>query len=240
MLVDRVKVDTEPFTLTYHLEPEAKWSDGVPDHSDDLLFTLETLRNPANTVSSRAGYIQIVQAVKVDDKTARFVFDRPFPAWKSLFPQVLPKHALEGEDFNTVWNARILDPAHRWPIGSGPFLITEWLHGTSLGALAQLRLVGLAAPPLDAASFASSRAPAAQVQALLAGELSAIHPSPDASLAPLQGAPGIAFASSPGLLMEHLDLNTGSAAMPLLRETWFREAVAYALDRNTAPNAGGR
>ena len=31
--------------------------------------------------------------------------------------------------------------------------------------------------------------------------------------------------------MEHLDFNVGSTTMPLLRETWFRQAVVYAIDR---------
>ena len=133
VLVDRVKVDTSPFTLTYHIVAGAKWSDGVPITADDLIFTLETLRNPGNNIVSRAGYDRIVHAVSVDDKTARFAFDRPYAAWKSLFPQVLPKHALEGQDFNSVWNVSINDPNAHAPIGSGPFLLTEYLQGTQIG-----------------------------------------------------------------------------------------------------------
>ena len=37
--------------------------------------------------------------------------------------------------------------------------------------------------------------------------------------------------------MEHLDFNVGSDTMPLLREAWFRQAVAYAVDRTAVAAA---
>ena len=204
-----------------------------PLTADDLIFTLETLRNPGNNIVSRAGYDRIVQAVSVDDKTARFAFDRPYAAWKSLFPQVLPKHALEGQDFNSVWNVSIHDPNAHAPIGSGPFLLTEYLQGTQIGLTRNPNWWG-PSPSLDKLEFPFIPSTAAQVQALLAGELTAIHPQVDASLASLQGAPGIAFESGPDRLEEHLDFNTASPAMPLLGQSWFRQAVAYALDRDAS------
>ena len=233
VLVDRVKVETSPFTLTYHVVPGATWSDGVPITSDDLIFTLETLRNPANNIASRAGYDRIVQAVSVDDKTARFVFDRPYAAWKVLFPQVLPKHALEGQDFNAVWNVSIHDPNAHLPIGSGPFLLTEYLQGAQIGLTRNPEWWG-PSPALDKLEFRFIPSTAAQVQALLAGELQAIHPAFDASLASLQGVPGIVFESGPDRLEEHLDFNTASPSMPLLGQSWFRQAVAFALDRDSS------
>ena len=42
---------------------------------------------------------------------------------------------------------------------------------------------------------------------------------------------GIAVQSAPGTAMEHLDFHVQSADMPLLRERWFRQAVAYSIDR---------
>jgi peptide/nickel transport system substrate-binding protein len=233
VLVDRVKVDTSPFTLTYHLKQQAVWSDGVPITANDLLFTYKTLLNPANNVLSRAGYDRVTQATAVDAKTARFVFDHPYPAWKSLFPQVLPKHALDGEDFNAVWTAWIGNPKAQEPIGSGPYLLTEYLQGTQITLTRNPEWWG-ARPQLDGVTFRFIASIDAQVQALLAGELDAIHPPASASLAGAQGAPGIAFETGSDRLAEHLDFNTVSSTMPLLRQSWFREAVAYALDRDSS------
>ncbi len=237
MLVDRVTVGSSPFTLTYHLRDDAKWSDGVPVTADDLVFTFATLRDPANDIASRIGYDRIAQATAIDAKTARFVFDRPYSAWKSLFPQVLPRHVLEGMDFDTFWNAGIVDRARLAPFGSGPFLITEWLSGTQITLTPNPEWWG-ATSSLDALVLRFIPSPSAQVQALLAGELTAIHPPPSQALVSLQGVGGIAFGSSPGTLVEHLDVNVASTSMPLLGESWFRQAIAYALDRDAAITAG--
>ena len=132
---------------------------------------------------------------------------------------------------NAVWNVSIHDPNAHAPIGSGPFLLTEYLQGTQIGLTRNPNWWG-SSPSLDKLEFPFIPSTAAQVQALLAGELTAIHPQVDASLASLQGAPGIVFESGPDRFEEHLDFNTASSAMPLLGQSWFRQAVAYALDRD--------
>mgnify|MGYP006353019547 CR=1 FL=1 len=53
----------------------------------------------------------------------------------------------------------------------------------------------------------------------------------------LAATPGIEFQSSPATFYEHLDFNVGPGTKPLLGEQWFRQAVAYALDRDGATAA---
>ena len=98
-LVESVEVDEDPFTLTYRLRPDAVWSDGKPISAADLEFTWETLVDPDVAIASRQGYDLIRTAEVVDGKTIRFEFETPYAAWRELFPMVLPKHALEGENF---------------------------------------------------------------------------------------------------------------------------------------------
>ena len=44
-LVSRVDYTRQrPFTLTYHIRPEARWSDGVPITAQDFIFTLQAIR----------------------------------------------------------------------------------------------------------------------------------------------------------------------------------------------------
>jgi ABC-type transport system substrate-binding protein len=54
---------------------------------------------------------------------------------------------------------------------------------------------------------------------------------PALQIADLRGRPEIAVETSPGTAMEHLNFNTAHPGHPLLRERWFRQAVAFALDR---------
>jgi peptide/nickel transport system substrate-binding protein len=229
VLVDRVEVSRDPFALTYHVKPEAVWSDGVPVGADDLIFTLRTIL--ASAVQTRAGYELIVDAVRVDAKTARFVFTRPFPAWRTLFQNVLPAHVLAGRDFNSVWESSIADPATQEPIGSGPFLVTGWDQGVSLTLARNPRWWGPHRPFLDSIVFRFIPDTNSLFQALTGGDVDLLAPQPQLHIADLLRLPNVVVESGPGLLMEHLDLNTDPASMPLLREVWFRQAVAYALDR---------
>ena len=231
VLVERVDMATNPFTLTYHIREEAVWSDGRPVSADDFMFTLDVTRDPGNAVATRAGYELIAQSVKVDEKTVRFVFTRPYGAWRTLFPSILPKHVLEGRDFNQVWQTEIANPATHEPIGSGPFLVTGWVRGQSLTLSRNPRWWGRHAPFLDTIVVRFILDTNSRFQAIVGGQVDLIAPQPQLQIADLRSSPEIAVESSPGTLLDHLDFNTAAADMPLLREQWFRQAVAFALDR---------
>jgi ABC-type transport system substrate-binding protein len=230
VLVDQVDMSRDPFTLTYHIKPEAVWSDGTPVSAHDFVFTLRKTLDSA--VQSRTGYDLVTDAVEVDAKTPRFVFARPYAAWKTLFPNVLPAHVLEGRDFNTVWDSELADPATHAPIGSGPFLLTGWDHGNALTLSRNPRWWGAHQPALDTILFRLILDTNSRFQALQAGDLDLIASTPALQIADLLRMPSIIVESGPGTLMEHIELNTDPAGMPLLREPWFRRAIAYALDRS--------
>jgi peptide/nickel transport system substrate-binding protein len=235
VLVERVDVRPAPFALTYHIKPGAVWSDGIPVSSDDFIFTHDVLLDPANDVLSRTGYELIERAVRLDAKTVRFEFSRPFVAWKQLFPSVLPKHALDGADFDQIWQTELAHPTTHEPIGSGPFLVTEWAKGDSLTLSRNPRWWGPHAPYLEQIVVEFIPDTNALFEAMLAGRVDVIAPAPQPRLADLRRTAGIVVESGPGLGLEHLDFNVDSAAMPLLQQQWFRQAVAFALDREALP-----
>ncbi|MBV9103284.1 MAG: hypothetical protein JO060_06810 [Candidatus Eremiobacteraeota bacterium] len=42
-------------TVTYHLAPNARWSDGTPVTARDVIFTWRAIMNPRNNVTTRVG-----------------------------------------------------------------------------------------------------------------------------------------------------------------------------------------
>lgn len=238
VLVDRVEVETDPFALTYSIKPEAVWSDGTEVTADDFIFTLETLRDPANTTSAwRSTYERVSSAERIDAKTFRLLFERPMPNWQSLFSFVLPKHVLDGYDFDEVWRAGIDDPATGTPIGSGPFLLTSRTPGASLTVTPNPRWWGGGGPFLDSIVFQVVQSPAAQLQGVRDGVLDLVFPQPQLGIADVRGAEGVVVEWATGATIEHIDFNVTSTTMPLLQESWFRRAVAFALDREGAAAA---
>jgi peptide/nickel transport system substrate-binding protein len=233
VLVDHVDVQADPFELTYHIQSGATWSDGVPITADDFLFTLDTLRDPTNaTGSSRSRYVRVSHAERVDADTFRLSFTSPEPEWRRLFDVVLPKHVLSGRDFDTVWSNGIDNPATGEPLGSGPFLLTGRAPGASLTLTPNPRWLG-EGPFLDEVVLRSMPTND-QFQGIRDGSVDLISPQPQNQIADVMGVPGVDVDWREGPVFEHVDINVTSTTMPLLREQWFRQALAYALDRTGA------
>ena len=131
-LVSRVDYTRRrPFTLTYHIRPEARWSDGVPITAQDFIFTLRALRRHGSP-DIRDLHAPIRSARAVDRKTLRVVLRPKSASWRDFFGNILPAHALRGSDLTQVWSDRVDDPRTGRPIGSGPFLVERLERGRQL------------------------------------------------------------------------------------------------------------
>ena len=131
-LVSRVDYTRRPpFTLTYHIRPEARWSDGVPITAQDFIFTLRAIRRHASA-EFRDLHAPIRSVRAVDPKTLQVVLRPRSASWHDFFGNILPAHALRGSDLTQVWRDRIDDPRTGRPIGSGPFLVERLERGRQL------------------------------------------------------------------------------------------------------------
>lgn len=231
VLVERVDVATDPFSLTYHVKPDAVWSDGTPVTSDDFLFTLDGIRDPANTTTiARQAYANVASAERLGAKTFRLDFSRVEPRWQRLFDVVLPKHVLLGHDLDAAFVTEIAHPVTHEPIGSGPYLLTSQSPGASVTVTPNPRWWGGTGPFLDAIVFRGLLLND-QVQFIRDGTVDVIFPQPQIQIADVIGMEGVVVDRREGPTWEHLDLNVASTTMPLLREQWFRKALVHALDR---------
>ena len=85
-----------PFTLTYHIRPEARWSDGAQITARDFLFTHRAIRKyRPDPEDPHLTHVRSVRAL--DAKTVRVVLRSRFSGWRSLFANVLPSHALRAK-----------------------------------------------------------------------------------------------------------------------------------------------
>ena len=124
-------VSEDGLTITWKLKDCLFWSDGIPLTSEDIKFTWEAIIDSGNAPVSRTGYDKIVSIDTPDPLTAVITFSEPYAPWQTLFTQgpnnrgaILPKHALDGQ---TALEGN--DFIHQPTIGSGPFVITEWVSG---------------------------------------------------------------------------------------------------------------
>lgn len=120
LVADGVKLNNERTEITFHLNPKAKFSDGVAITADDVLFTINLLKSKGRPPFDR--YMKRIEHIeKLDNLTVKMEFlhskDREFPFILASSIPVLPKHAIDIDNFEKNG----LNPIP----GSGPYIISR-------------------------------------------------------------------------------------------------------------------
>src|SRR5213592_2128349 len=106
-------------TWEVKLRPGVKFHDGTPFTAKDVKATFDRVLNPENKLTARGNHAKIKSVEVVDDHTARFKTDGPYP----LFVERLTAQVMESEKV-------IKEKGHEWmqdnPIGTGPYKLVKW------------------------------------------------------------------------------------------------------------------
>ncbi|MCK8781139.1 extracellular solute-binding protein [Rhizobium sp. NTR19] len=118
LLAETVEMDDDRTYIQFNLNPKAKWSDGEPVKPEDVIFTMELLRDKGRIpFSGRLAAVEKME--KVGEHSVRFTFnekaDREFPLILASATPILPKHAIDPERFD--------QSTLKYPIGSGPYRV---------------------------------------------------------------------------------------------------------------------
>jgi microcin C transport system substrate-binding protein len=118
----------------FQLRPEARFHDGKPVTPEDVIFTLQTLKNEIKHPTYARYYRNVVKAEKIADNQVKFTFDAPGNRELPLIVgqlRVLPKHYWEATGSNG--EPRDLSKSTlEIPLGSGPYRIKEVDAGRSI------------------------------------------------------------------------------------------------------------
>jgi ABC-type transport system substrate-binding protein len=162
-LVSHVDLTQHPFAVTYFIRPQARWSDGVPVTATDFQFTFQALTDKRNGATAAQALYSPVRGVRIlGARTVQARFRFPFAGWRDLFHEVLPAHALRGEDTAQVWKEGIDNPKTGEPIGDGPFLVSSLVPGDHLTVIRNPRYWARTRPIWTASS--PSRPPTASTR----------------------------------------------------------------------------
>lgn len=116
--------------LTVKLKPNITWSDGKPFTTDDVVFTINMLKDNAPKLNFSTNIkLWVKDIVAVDKQTVKFTLTQPNPQFMFQFFQwyqdqgfpMVPKHIFEGKDPLTFANK---DIAQGWPITTGPWKLS--------------------------------------------------------------------------------------------------------------------
>lgn len=228
-LIESATTTSNPFTITYKIKPTAKWSDGRQITAADWQATFSAIMNKNNDITSRAGYEEISKVARVNDKTVKVTFKKPYAGWKDLFSQIVPAHKVRGQNFNTYW-------ANSWDISSGPFKFERWQKGSQLVLSRNANYHGTKSK-VNQIVFRFIPDTNTQFQAMRGGEVDMIAPQPQLQIADIKKQAGIRVQSGPEFAWEHLDFQLGAKGHPALRQPYVRQAIVTGINRQQIANA---
>jgi peptide/nickel transport system substrate-binding protein len=123
-LAEKWEISPDNRTYTFKLRPDAKWpmKSGERELSaDEVVGTLDVIRNPRTLTPLKAPYELVADARKLDANTVEIALKRPVVnALGRLSFKVVPTFALKRPDFLTRD-----DPFVQEPIGTGAFQLTK-------------------------------------------------------------------------------------------------------------------
>jgi ABC-type transport system substrate-binding protein len=113
-------ISDDPFTVSYELDLQASWTSGAPIAAEDFVYLWERMRDEPG-VADAAGYRLITDVrSRAGGKAVDVVFSRPYPAWNTLFANLLPAHLLK--DAPGSWTGAL---ANGFPASGGPFRVVS-------------------------------------------------------------------------------------------------------------------
>ncbi len=141
-LARSAEVSADGLTVIFHLNPRARFSDGTPVTSADVVWTYKTLVAEGAPIYADL-YGGVAAAAAPDAQTAVFTL-RPGAGRAAILNlaemYVLPAH---------FWNGRAFDaPLRDFPVGSGPYQVSAVSYGDTI-TYARVKNWWAAANPTD-------------------------------------------------------------------------------------------
>jgi peptide/nickel transport system substrate-binding protein len=227
----------DSLTLVFELDPRARWHDGTPVTSRDVVWSLNRARD--STISPTYALLLRRIASVAADGPARVVVRFRERYAEQLYDAVwhvapLPAHLLDTIPADRLAASAFV--AH--PIGSGPYRWGRSEPGQKLELTANPDFF-LGAPKLDRVVFLLIRNSEAQLNAILDGTADAFEGILlEKDIGPVVGRPNLRIVTYPSYTIGYLLLNERAAGdrskpHPILADSLVRRAITMAIDRPT-------
>lgn len=215
---------------TFKLNPKALFHDGQPVTSQDVAFSIMTVKD--YHPFGKSMYTNLDKVETPDPHTVVVKFTKPNPAFlleistPALLP-ILPKHVYGQGNIRE-------NPHNNAPIGSGPFKFASYKPGQYL-TLEKFKRFFLGAPHLDKITYVIMKDDNASTLAIQRGEIQYV------AYPPFRLSEVARLAKNPKLVLTHKGYEGVGALVWLefnmvekgpLQNVKVRQAISYAIDRD--------
>lgn len=115
-LAEKYDLSENGLEYTFTLKDNLTFHDGSPITTDDILFTINTIKDPVNKSPRKSNWDGVI-VQKVDDKTISFILKQPYATFlENTTLGIMPVKLWAGSPVE-------LNDLNTKPIGSGPYVI---------------------------------------------------------------------------------------------------------------------
>ncbi len=232
----------DSLTLVFELNPRARWHDGAPVTSRDVVFTFGRARN--GTIAPRlANVTRRIASVEAEgDRQVVFRFTEVYAEQlydATFHVAILPAHLLAGLPATAqAWASFVASP-----VGSGPYRWVRREEGQFV-ELAANHDFFLGRPGIERVIVRVAGSADARLNLLLSGQADAMDnvPPPTTNLARVEATRDVRLVSVPSNNLGYLLFNQRAPGHrdrphPILADRDVRRALILALDRDLAVKA---
>ncbi|MBI4731435.1 MAG: hypothetical protein HY781_04785 [Chloroflexi bacterium] len=229
-LAESWAVSDDQREVTFFLRQGIKFTDGNDFNAQAVKFHFDRILDRANASPAKAYFGSLQEAVVLDDYTVKLVFEEPFAGlWNVL------NYAYSG--FNSPAAVEQWGEEYgRHPVGTGPFMLNEWIPGSRLNFVRNPNYVqvrGDASNPgpalLAQIVFLVIPEDGTAMAALQTGELDASVLNAD-TLPQVEGKPDFnIYFHENSTSLQFIEFN---CEKPPFDDPQFRTALGYAVDRD--------
>lgn len=162
LLAERWEIDPDGKVYTFHLRKGVKFSDGEAFDASAVRFSFERAKAPGSTNKDKKAVFDNISRIDTPDPlTVLVVLNQPDGNF--LFRM--------GQNTAVILHPKSAGGAATKPIGTGPFKLESWAHGSAITLTRNDAFRDPAAVKMKKVSFRFINDPAAEVAALMAGDI---------------------------------------------------------------------
>ena len=239
-LATEVTPSDDGLTYTVTLRPDIKFADGSPITPADVKWSLDRARNPENGIWNFT--LESIESVEAGDGEVTITLSRPDATLRAALATfnsaIMPQKLFEAAPGET--DAEKAEAFAEKPIGSGPFMVSEWQRGSYMVMTKnpyywEMGEDGQPLPYLDSVRFQIVTDDNTRILRLQAGELQGAESIPLSRVAELESDSRLNMELFPStqvntvLMNNRPELNDGSVNP--LADVRVRQALNYATNK---------
>lgn len=222
-LAESWEISDDGRTITFALRQGVTFHNGEAFTADDVVHSWETYIDPVVTYASNWTIASSVE--KIDDFTVAVSTEEPNAL---LLPYIATAWSIIPKDYYEEVGATGFAEA---PVGTGPFMLDEWIKGDSLTVVANPTYWRVGYPKLERVIFKFMPESATRIAAIQTGEIDISPRLTTEDATSLLGADDVTIIRYPVNRVYYLAFNNLTTGLDTpIMEPAVRKALGYAVD----------